>query len=424
MNLEAIDYSAGFCAFALCYYNMNDDIRKSYLISKVNKYCQVGYQESSIWIEIRKLYSLKNVKVSYNELQSRVLTDFTNFCQHYPKPLYINFEQIFIVHAHARLVYERNFWNEVNIVILDSKNAIGNFNEICRNIPEIKDFLNLYDSIGKDQLKNVILKIDEWVNNNKIIFSMVNILDNKKNDISALTSEISYFTGLQKIYLSDQNIKSLPNEICNLKNLKYIALDKNNIEEFPSVLCSLTNLESINLSFNKIKLLPDDIKNLTKLKTLTLSNNSIDSINESICSLKLSSLNLSKNPINRTDLPKNMLAKKVIIAESLKEQEQQQLAILNKQKKLQKEELIRKVEKEMQIEQKIERGQIQQLLQNMWQQAPNQLPITNAVKIENDSSESDFSSEEDSKDALDVIHTTKRDNPFDEEDTDLKRRRK
>lgn len=356
MNLDFGDPSAAFGAFALNYYNNFDNIRLSSVISKVNKYCQDGYKESSVWLQVKKIYALNNTQVSYEELQSRVLTDFTNFSKHYGKPLYIDLEKIFIVHAHARIVYERNLWSKVNGEIIKSKDAVGNFEEICMNIPTVYPCVSIYNSISSDRVNDLILKIDAWINNNKKNLNLITVLDANFNRLTALPIEISHFTGLQKIYLAGQNIKTLPKEFCSLKKLKYINLDSNEIEEFPRVLCDLTNLESINLSSNKIKSLPDDIKKIIKLKNLTLKNNLIKSINESLCSLKLSTLNLDKNPINRTDLPKNMLAKKVIIAETQAVQEKQQLAIADNEKKLQrkrefslKQEQIWKAAEEMRI---------------------------------------------------------------------------
>ncbi len=107
----------------------------------------------------------------------------------------------------------------------------------------------------------------------------------------------------------------------SLVNLKYIALDKNSLEEFPIVLCYLISLKTLNLAYNNIKYLPYQIKEMTKLRNLTLFRNSISSIDGSLCNLKLYSLNLKKNPITRNDLPINMLAKKIIIGESILEQE-------------------------------------------------------------------------------------------------------
>lgn len=431
MNLDFSDPSAAFGAFALNHYNKFDNIRLSSVISKVNKYCQDEYKESSVWVEVKKIYALNNTQVSYEELQSRVLTDFTNFSKHYGKPLFINFEKIFIVHAHARIVYERNLWNKVNGEIIKSKDAVGNFEEICKNIPIIYPCVSIYNSISSGGVNDLILKIDTWINNNKKNLNLITVLDVNFNRLTALPIEISHFTGLQKIYLAGQNIKTLPKEFCSLKKLKYIALDRNEIEEFPRVLCDLTNLESINLSSNKIKSLPDDIKKIVKLKNLTLKNNLIKSINESLCSLKLSTLNLDKNPINRTDLPKNMLAKKVIIAETQAVQEKQQLAILDQEKKLErkrefslKQEQIWKAAEEKRIQESIMRSQQQHFIQNFLQNTPNRQQL--AIALENESLESEFSYEtdEDSNESLALINSNKRDNPFDDEDTDLKRARR
>lgn len=398
MNIEAHDYSAGFGVFAANYFFMSDDIKNSSIVSRVNKQCH-----NEFWEGIRNIYSLKKNEVTNEELQKRILTDLTNYCEHYPEPFKINLNQIFRLHCHARLIYERGLWNEVSPLI-QSRKAKGDFKEICGNI-----YPN--NNIGSERLNEVIFKIDEWINTNKKKFKLITILNNSDNFISALTIEISYFTGLQKIYLSDQYIKHLPDEMCNLTNLKYIDLSNNNIEEFPKVLCELTKLESINLSYNKIKSLPDDIENLTHLKSLTLSNNLINSISKSVCSLKLSTLNLNFNPINRNELSKKMLAKKIVIAESPVEQKKQQLVILKKQRKLQKEEQQAKAKEESKKKHLIQQNKNQQFLQNN--------PCREFFNNEKDDDLMEIAAQ-----ALFEINTSKRENPVNQENNDLKRRRK
>lgn len=302
----------GFGVFASNYYNNQHDIRKSCVISKVNKYCQILYQQSWIWVGIRNIYSLNNIAVSYEELQKRIFTDYTNVSQHFQPSYFLDLNYIFMMHVYARIYYERQLWGPVGDLLAALKQSFKNYPKLC-----------LPDSAS--QLID-IQKIDQWIEKNRKFFLLINELDfSFKGGISSLTIEISYFTGLRKIYLSGQNIKSLPIEMRSLVNLKHIALDKNKLDYFPIVLCYLISLKSINLSNNNIKYLPCQIKKMIELRKLTLFRNSISSVNNSLCSLKLNSLNLKRNPITRNDLPKNMLAKKITIDEPILEQKSDQI---------------------------------------------------------------------------------------------------
>ncbi len=191
------DYDFG--AFASHYYNNESDIRKSLVISKVNKYCQILYKQSWLWTEIRNIYSLNNITVSYEELQKRIFIDFTNVSKQLQLPQILDLNFIYLVHVYARIHYERQLWIPVGNLLASLKKSFGDYPKLC--FPE-------NDSQPVD-----IQKIDQWIQKNRKFFSLINELDfSFRGGITSLTIEISYFTALRKIYLSGQNIR-----ICRLR---------------------------------------------------------------------------------------------------------------------------------------------------------------------------------------------------------------
>ena len=377
MNIQEYDCQAGFNVFAVDYFSKNTDVRTSLNISILNKSTYEEFNEYSapIWAEIKKIYSLENEEASTENLKNRMVTDYANifslpkfqnskvadFIDYvYMKPKSLGFLQIQVVHAIARLIYERSFWTNINSQLVSLKKVTGNYDEIYKKFPnsDLAGYANLLKSfevnlmcaaearLKKDLNDDYTLKIDEWIKNNKENFPLITVLNLSagKVNYSCLTSEISHFTGLTKIHLKGFNLKNLPTEIGNLKKLNYIDLRENSFLEFPAILTELIGLEAINLSYNKITIIPGTIKNLINLKKLTLNNNSISSVSESLCLLKLTTLNLERNPITRGNLPANICAKKISIAEHLIQQQKEQLNLTSTQEKLVKK--IRKVQKE------------------------------------------------------------------------------
>jgi len=351
MNIEEFDYTMGFYAFAENYFCNDFDVRNSFLISSLNKSYQNKFLESSIWSEYRKIYSVEQKDVSNAELKKRMITDFTNvFSETAPleyfqsQPNKMGLKEILVVHGFARIFCECNLWQAVQSRLIDIEKNVGDFfqdNDYLKNNDPLimhkaaiafmdLNINNLQDFAKITELcRNTTLKIDNWINTNKINFHLISDLTFGRSymDCKAITPEISLFTGVTKIQMCSLGLKNLPDEVRNLKNLTYIDLHDNLLEEFPAVLTELTKLNAINLSHNKIKSIPTEIEKLTKLKRLTLTSNCIISINDSLLNLNLDSLNLDKNPINRTVLPVNMAAKKIFIAETAAQQEKEQLSI-------------------------------------------------------------------------------------------------
>lgn len=351
MNIAEYDYNDGLYAFAQNYWSNSFDIGNSMLISSLNKFYQKEFLISSIWSEYRKIYSVEQKDVSNAELKKRMITDFTNvFSETAPleyfqsQPKKMGLKEILVVHSFARIFCECNLWQAVQSRLIDIEKNVGDFFQDDYSLKNSAPFTqhqaatafknlninNLQDFEKITELcRDTSFKIDNWINTNKINFHLISDLTFGRSYMGckAFTPEISLFTGLKKIQMCSLGLKNLPDEVRNLKNITYIDLHDNLLEEFPVVLTELTKLNAINLSHNKIKSIPTEIEKLTKLKRLTLTNNCIISINDSLCHLKLDSLNLDKNPINRTVLPVNMAAKKIFIAEIAAQQEKEQLSI-------------------------------------------------------------------------------------------------
>lgn len=390
MNIEEFDYTMAFDAFAQNYFCNDFDIRNSLLISSLNKSYQMDFLKSSIWSEYRKIYSVEQKDISNEDLKKRMITDFTNvFSESAPleyfqsQPKKMGLKEILVVHGFARIFYEPRLWETTRSQLLDFGKNEGGFlrNENNAEIPGFFEqkknvFKNLelnnlpdFEEINKLSIDST-LKIDNWININKINFHLITDLScYTPLRFPALTPEISLFTGLKKIHIN-LGLKNLPDGMINLKNLNYIDLQNNLLEEFPVVLTDLIKLSAINLSHNKIKAIPEEIGNLTKLKRLTLANNAIVSIGKTLCGMKLDSLNLEKNPINRTVLPIDMAAKKIFIAETAVQQEKEQLTIRKASEKMVSQHL--KMQKDQfayqYTNQKHEQAQIEQSIKNNQQQ--------------------------------------------------------
>src|SRR3990170_1719831 len=89
-------------------------------------------------------------------------------------------------------------------------------------------------------------------------------------ELSAVPAELFQLSGLEKLYLHDNQLTSLPDELANLNYLYYLDLGKNKFSEFPTVLFSLPKLEELDINTNQITSLPTDMIKLNKLKSLTV----------------------------------------------------------------------------------------------------------------------------------------------------------
>lgn len=125
-------------------------------------------------------------------------------------------------------------------------------------------------------------------------------LDCTNNKLSFIPDTISFFTNLQNLIISQNNLTTLPESICsiesttnnpstlngNLTNLKVLMCNDNKLTTLPESICNLTNLVGLCLSGNKLTKIPDSIGNLTKLQALSVHNNELKLLPASIVNLK------------------------------------------------------------------------------------------------------------------------------------------
>ena len=82
--------------------------------------------------------------------------------------------------------------------------------------------------------------------------------------LESLPPEIGNLTGLEDLYLDDNQLTELPREIGNLTHLKALILRSNQLTSLPSEISNLTHLEWLSVSNNQLTELPPEICNLTR----------------------------------------------------------------------------------------------------------------------------------------------------------------
>ncbi len=158
--------------------------------------------------------------------------------------------------------------------------------------------------------------IKKWLEEHRDQFLAVTEL--KRNDchLTSIPPELfQFYPNLQRLDLSNNQIRIIPDTIKRLILLKTLNLSGNLIQIIPDTIRCLVLLETLNLSGNLIQIIPDAIGVLVLLKTLDLSNNQIQIIpdvirflvllktldlsNDSIQSAGLGSLETRKGPRNQ-----------------------------------------------------------------------------------------------------------------------------
>lgn len=121
-------------------------------------------------------------------------------------------------------------------------------------------------------------------------------LDLSRRHLHRLPLRICAFSGLVKLYLSNNHLNSLPPELNNLKKLQILALDFNCFVELPLVVCSLRQLNILYFGNNQLYKLPKELAQLSGLKTLWLDNNCLTKFPSIVCKLnELRTLHLDYN---------------------------------------------------------------------------------------------------------------------------------
>lgn len=125
-------------------------------------------------------------------------------------------------------------------------------------------------------------------------------LDLSQLKLRALSPEIAWFTGLQHLRLSYNQLSWLPAEIGSLTKLLSLELSHNKLSILPDEIGDLAKLEGLDLSYNTLSTLPARIGNLTELRGLNLSHNMLSELLSEIGKLRqLKDLNLSINKLSK-----------------------------------------------------------------------------------------------------------------------------
>ena len=115
-----------------------------------------------------------------------------------------------------------------------------------------------------------------------------------------IPAEIGYFSELEELVLSRNELLFLPSKIGDLKNLRVLSLDNNKLTELPPALANLSKLRHLGLSNNSIDELPKWIAELSELRILDLSLNRVKELPASIGELtRLQFLGLKSNKLTR-----------------------------------------------------------------------------------------------------------------------------
>lgn len=159
------------------------------------------------------------------------------------------------------------------------------------------------------------------------IFNLINlkILDLSNNCIELIPDELNNLKNLQEINFSHNNLGKSSHLKWNWlkgnlsKALLSLDLSHNELVRVPHEVFKVFSLVNLNLSDNNLNTLPSGIGNLMKLQNLYVSNNNLKILPGTISRLRLNSIDLSNNPLER-HVPNNEPAKSAPIpVKTLKE---------------------------------------------------------------------------------------------------------
>jgi Leucine-rich repeat (LRR) protein len=138
------------------------------------------------------------------------------------------------------------------------------------------------------QLK--ILKTGGYKINNPVVFlnslrgTNVTSLDLSNCGLNYVPSQISYFTKLKEINLSNNNIYGLGDALFGLPSLNAINLSGNHLKDLPASINQAMALKELNVSNNAITTLPATFGNL-KLNKLNIEGNNLDAASLNILNM-------------------------------------------------------------------------------------------------------------------------------------------
>ncbi|CAM9515707.1 unnamed protein product [Ectocarpus fasciculatus] len=96
-----------------------------------------------------------------------------------------------------------------------------------------------------------------------------------RNRISRLPGELGLLPDLEHVYAENNWLSTLPKELATCRNLRELRLDRNQFSRLPDCVPELRSLEVLDLRGNSIETLPPDLKFLRSLLDLDLEGNPI-----------------------------------------------------------------------------------------------------------------------------------------------------
>lgn len=248
--------------------------------------------------------NLRFIDLSYNKLTSKEITKIEKLNAH----IVINTE---------RGPYRDDLIDALNDPLSGGKELVD----------DRKDFSKINTS-GKRLRKYESVKLTRY-NLTQIPFHILDTTSLQKlnlsnNQIKTIPDSIEKLALLTELNLSHNAITAIPGnlknvslEILDLSNnpikdftpldsltmLRRLHLENNNIFEFPDVLTRLPQLSELYLSRNFIAAVPMSLANMKLLYCLDLSNNALSEFPKAISELKIFILNLSHNAI--TEVPED-----------------------------------------------------------------------------------------------------------------------
>eukprot|EP00960_Hanusia_phi_P074023 768137-Hanusia_phi.AAC.9 len=94
-----------------------------------------------------------------------------------------------------------------------------------------------------------------------------------ENSLTVLPEEISSWSLLSQLRLSNNVLTSLPASIGKLKHLSMLFVDHNRLRSLPEEICECKQLSHFNFQYNRVERIPIDVVFLTKLHEFLYENN-------------------------------------------------------------------------------------------------------------------------------------------------------
>ncbi|XP_033214795.1 leucine-rich repeat protein soc-2 homolog isoform X2 [Belonocnema kinseyi] len=120
------------------------------------------------------------------------------------------------------------------------------------------------------------------------------------NHLTCIPNNFSqHLSHLQRLDISNNNLKELPSSFNLLMKLEHLKLDHNEFQTLPKVLAEIRSLKTLSISHNKLEEHSEDLGSLINLESLDLSSNNLSSLPYSFVRLnRLRELNLAENKFN------------------------------------------------------------------------------------------------------------------------------